>query len=61
MAMQATLRLTYATSVDQLKRILGDGQALLQAQPKVEKHSAYLRLINFGVRGHRGSSCLLTS
>ena len=48
MAMQATLRLTYATSADQLKRILGGGQALLQAQPKIETHSAYLRLINFG-------------
>ena len=47
-AMQATLRLSYATNVDQLKRILGGGQELLQAQPKVEKHSAYLRLINFG-------------
>ena len=49
MAMQATLRLTYATSVDQLKRILGGTQALLQAHPKVEKESAYLRLVNFGV------------
>jgi len=48
MAMQATLRLTYATRVDQLKHILRDAQALLRAQPKIEKDTAYLRLINFG-------------
>ena len=48
MAMQTTLRLTYATSADQLKLILGGAQALLQAHPKVEKDSAYLRLVNFG-------------
>ncbi len=48
-AMQATLRLTYATNVGQLKRILGGTQELLQAHPKIEKASAYLRLVNFGV------------
>jgi MscS family membrane protein len=47
---QSTLRLRYGTSADQLKAILAGVRELLAANPKIEKGSARIRLINFGER-----------
>ena len=46
--MQATLRLRYGTSADQLRRILEGVNALFTA-PKFEKGECYVRLMNFGM------------
>ena len=43
-----TLRLRYGTTVDQLKRILEDINALFAANPKFERGECYVRLMNFG-------------
>jgi MscS family membrane protein len=47
---QTVLRLRYGTSAQQLKRILDGVRELLAANPKIEKGSARIRLINFGER-----------
>ena len=49
MAIDTTLRLRYGTSAAQLKRIISDIRALLEANPKFEIGSTYVRLKNFGV------------
>ena len=48
MAAQTTLRLRYGTSVGQLRQILDATRTLLETNPKIEKSSAYVRLVNFG-------------
>ena len=47
---QATLRLRYGTSVQQLTRILDGVRQLLARSPKLEQASSRIRLINFGER-----------
>jgi len=42
------LRLQYGTGVDQLRQILDGTRTLLEQNPKIEKSSAYVRLVNFG-------------
>jgi len=48
MAAQTMLRLRYGTGVDQLRQILDGTRTLLEQNPKIEKSSAYVRLVNFG-------------
>jgi len=47
---QTTLRLRYGTSVEQLRRILEDIRKLLDQEPRLEKESSRIRLVNFGDR-----------
>ena len=44
-----TLRLRYGTRVEQLRRILENVRGLLARHARIEKESAYVRLVNFGV------------
>jgi len=44
-----TLRLRYGTSVEQLRRILENIRGLLGRHARIEKESAYVRLVNFGM------------
>ena len=46
---QATLRLRYDSTVDQLRSILDRTRALLAAQTKLEPETMRIRLVNFGV------------
>jgi MscS family membrane protein len=47
---QTVLRLRYGTSARQLEQVLNSVRELLAANPKIEKSSARIRLINFGER-----------
>ncbi|HEX3159709.1 MAG TPA: mechanosensitive ion channel family protein [Gemmatimonadaceae bacterium] len=45
---RTTLRLRHGTSVEQLRRILGDIRTLLEANPSIEAGTSRIRLIDFG-------------
>jgi MscS family membrane protein len=47
---QTVLRLRYGTSAQQLQRILDGVRERLATNPKIEKRSARIRLVNFGER-----------
>jgi len=49
MMILTTLRLRYGTSVEQLRTILAGIQRQLLHNPKVEQHTTYVRLTNFGL------------
>jgi len=45
----STLRLRYDTTAAQLRQVLGRIRGLLEERPEIEKETARIRLVDFGV------------